>query len=335
MAVGADALYPPGRRRSGPVRRKRPIAIGLINNLSGPGFAATNEQFCGVLLEAARGLPIRIEVLSPLIVCGPELSAAVKFKNPDDMAELWVGKFDGLVVTGTEPKASRLQDEPSWPFLTRLVEWCDANVASAVWSCMATQAAVFHLDGIERQPFGTKLSGIVDCQRAGGSAVLNGLPARWKAPHSRYNDLPEPLLIAHGYEILTRSEVAGADIFVKQRRSTHFFMQGHLEYDFSVLSREYKRDVRRFLTGETERYPEIPLGYYSENVCRVLGAFRERAQIEQSLDIFEFFPQQAEMPATPVPWRRVAVQFYRNWLDHLQRSTSAELGEIRLASDIR
>jgi homoserine O-succinyltransferase len=333
MAVGTEALRPPARRWSRSLDRKTPIAIGLINNLSGPGFAPTNEQFCGVLMEAAQSLPIQVNVLSSVVAGGPETSASVTFKNPDEMSELWAGKFDGLIVTGTEPKASRLQDEPSWPFLSRLVEWCNRNVASAVWSCMATQAAVFHLDDIERQPFGTKLSGILECERVGGDAILNGFPARWKAPHSRYNDLPEPLLKARGYEILTRSPGWGADIFMKQRDSTHFFMQGHLEYDPSVLSREYKRDVRRFLAGESERYPEIPLEYYPEQIVRALGTFRERALVERSLNIFEFFPLQADMPPKPTPWRSVAVQFYRNWLDYLQRSKTAAAEEMSMGCE--
>jgi homoserine O-succinyltransferase len=50
-------------------------------------------------------------------------------------------------------------------------------------------------------------------------------------PHSRWNEIPEEALLACGYRVLTRSEDAGVDAFVKQRNSLFVFFQGHPEYD--------------------------------------------------------------------------------------------------------
>src|SRR4029077_5803018 len=58
---------------------------------------------------------------------------------------------DGLIVTGNEPHAPRLRDEPYWPRLTQLLEWADAHTASSIWSCLAAHAAVEHFDGIGRR----------------------------------------------------------------------------------------------------------------------------------------------------------------------------------------
>jgi homoserine O-succinyltransferase/O-acetyltransferase len=297
-----------------------PISIGLVNNMAGAAFNSARKQFSSLISEASGELPIRIRVLSPVIQSNSDSGGHRVFRHPDDMEELWTGAFDGIIVTGSEPQACRLIDEPAWPFLTRLVEWCEDNVASAVWSCMATQAAVFHLDGIERRPFKTKLSGVFECQRVANDAILNEFPRRWKAPHSRYNDLPEAVLDLHGYRILAQSRSAGADIFTKQGRSRHFFMQGHLEYDGGVLSREYRRDVGRFLAGESDRYPEMPIDYFPEDLGTALTAFRQRALSARSQCTIADFPPRAETATWPAPWRPVAVQFYRNWLACLREA---------------
>jgi len=310
-------------------RSAPPVTIGLVNNMAGAAFNAARKQFCSLISEAAGDLPICIHVLSPVIHTNSDSTGRRAFRHPDDMEELWAGAFDGMIVTGSEPRARRLIDEPAWPFLTRLMDWCEDNVASAVWSCMATQAAVFHLDGIERLPFKTKLSGVFECQRLTNDAILDGFPRRWNAPHSRYNDLPEAVLDLHGYRILTQSRVAGADIFMKQARSRHFFMQGHLEYDGGVLSREYRRDVSRFLAGESERYPEMPFDYFPEDLSTVLTTFRQQALGARAQCTIADFPPRAETAVWPTPWRPVAVQFYRNWLVYLQRAKTVESDATR------
>lgn len=295
------------------------ISIALVNNMTGAAFNTASAQFGGLISAAAGGtFPIRLRVLSPVVHTTSDSPGLRTFERPDDMEELWAGAFDGIIVTGSEPRASRLIDEPALPFLSRLVEWCEDNVASAVWSCMATQAAVFHLDGIERRPFQEKLSGIFECQRLAKDAILDGFPSRWKVPHSRYNDLPQAMLDLHGYRILTQSRVAGADIFMKQGRSRHFFMQGHLEYDGDVLSREYRRDVGRFLAGKSERYPEMPIDYFPKDVSTAMVRFRQQALGPSAQRTMADFPLRAEPATWPAPWRPVAVQFYRNWLAYLQ-----------------
>jgi homoserine O-succinyltransferase len=228
-----------------------------------------------------------------------------------------------------ECQACRLLDELFLPFFTRLVEWCEDNVVSAVWSCMATQAAVLRLDGIERRPFETKLSGVFECERLANDAILDGFPDRWKAPHSRYNDLPEAVLDVHGYRILTRSRVAGADIFMKQGGSSHFFMLVHLEYDGGVLSREYRRDVGRFLAGESQGYPEMPTEYFPEDLSTALMKFRQQALSASLKCTMAHFPTRAETATWPAPWRPVAVQFYRNWLAYLQGVKNVESNATR------
>ncbi len=82
-----------------------------------------------------------------------------------DIADLGRLHIDGLIVTGAEPIAATLPEEPFWNDLTAIIDWAEANTRSAIWSCLAAHAAVLHLDGIERQRLDAKCSGIYDCAK--------------------------------------------------------------------------------------------------------------------------------------------------------------------------
>src|ERR1700722_6499674 len=141
------------------------LSIGIVNNMSGAGLYATTRQFCDLLSDAAQGLDIHVKTVSPFAQSCSETADSAAFTQGKTMEELLPSKIDGLIVTGAEPRASRLVDEPCLPFLAKLVEWSENNVLSTIWSCLATQAAVYHLDGIERRQLGTKLSCIFECAR--------------------------------------------------------------------------------------------------------------------------------------------------------------------------
>src|SRR5262249_34994245 len=155
-----------------------------------------------------------------------------------DIAELWDARLDGLIVTGTEPRAANLADEPYWESLSTLVDWAREHTSSTIWSCLAAHAAVLHADGIARRTLKEKRSGVFDCHRAMAHPMTEHFPLPLWVPHSRYNDLPERALAASGYSILTRSETAGVDAFAKLDGSFFLFFQGHPEYDADTLLRE-------------------------------------------------------------------------------------------------
>ena len=80
-----------------------------------------------------------------------------------DVADLRKANLDALIVTGAEPKAAHLTEEPYWQAFTQLVDWASSNTISSLWSCLAAHAAVLHLDGIERVPLSQKCIGVFDC----------------------------------------------------------------------------------------------------------------------------------------------------------------------------
>ena len=296
------------------------LVIGLVNNMPDGAFKTTERQFRELLASAAGDLPLRLRFFSlPEAVRGEAIRAYIT-DHYEKFSTLWSSRLDGLIVTGTEPRTAVLADEPYWGSLTKLVDWAQEHTTSTVWSCLAAHAAVYHLDGIGRQKLPEKLSGVFDCSRAGAHRILAGAPDVWRMPHSRSNDLPAPALSAAGYQILSTSRLAGADMFIKQTKSLFVFLQGHPEYDADSLLREYHRDVGRFLRAEREAYPQMPSGYFDASASAALAGFRTRALRERHMDLLTHFPAvDVQGPAAHV-WRPQAMHIYSNWLSLLAHS---------------
>jgi homoserine O-succinyltransferase/O-acetyltransferase len=302
-------------------QRDHPIVIGLVNNMPDAALQTTERQFGDLLSAASRDIAVRLRFFSFPEVARGDAGRLHISQHYQDISELWGSQIDALIVTGTEPRTPDLADEPYWRTLTRLVEWAEENTIATVWSCLAAHAAVLHMDGIARRPFGAKLSGVFGCVKVSDHRLLAGAPSRWRVPHSRYNDLPEETLVKQGYEILSRSSAAGADIFVKQRTSLFLFLQGHPEYDAGALLREYRRDVRRFLVGEGLRYPEMPRGYFDEHSTVALNAFRRQALLDRDFGQLSRFPA-ADDTKLAHAWRRHAVRLYANLLSYVTEQRS-------------
>lgn len=298
------------------------IVIGLVNNMPSAALRSTERQFYELIsagsdsFGSSDGVKIYLRrFLLPQAQRGTADSLLIG-QCYEDISHLWTSRLDGLVVTGTEPRAERLMDEPYWQTLAKLIDWAEENTLSTIWSCLAAHAAVFHLDGVNRRALGGKLSGVFDSSKVQDHTIMFGAPSSWRVPHSRYNELPEDALVSSGYSILSRSPKAGVDIFVKQTKSLFIYLQGHPEYDPGALLREYRRDSARFLAGERENYPEIPCGYLDDKTTAVLEAYRKKALSERGRDLVSSFPSVTK-EKLPYDWRGLATQLYTNWLSYL------------------
>lgn len=307
------------------------LIIALVNNMPDAACEATERQFLDLLRAAAANVIVRFVLFSI-----PEIRHADAMREGlagryRDIDQLWDLPVDGLIVTGTEPRAARLQDEPYWPALAKLVDWSHDNGVSAIWSCLAAHAAVLHADGIEREALGDKLFGVFDCRIVADHRLLAGAPSPMRVPHSRYNGLAEKALVAGGYRILTRSAEAGVDAFIKDGadRSLSLFFQGHPEYDADSLLREYRRDVGRFLRGERDRYPSAPQGLLGDEATAVAEAFRQRAIADRRASLLAEFPMNALAAETKNTWRADAAGIYRNWMDLLKDRKADQLSAAR------
>jgi homoserine O-succinyltransferase len=293
------------------------ITVGLVNNMPDAALDATERQFVELIRAASSKVIVRL-----LLFSIPEVPRAATTRQElaeryRDIAELWDAHLDGLIVTGTEPQMKNLKHEPYWPTLAQVVDWARERTASTIWSCLAAHAAVLHVDGVERRPLAGKLFGVFECEPADSHPMTSDATAGLPVPHSRYNDLSERALTACGYRILTRSAVAGVDMFARQDRSFHLFLQGHPEYSAKSLLREYRRDVGRYLRREREDYPDLPLNYFADEAVTVAAIFRERALVDRREHLIASFPMGDLEAGLVCPWRPCAVSIYTKWLEYL------------------
>lgn len=297
--------------------RRDAVVVGLVNNMPDGALRITEQQFCELLSAAARNCAVSLRFFSlPGLPRGPEAQAYLR-RHYLDIAELWETHLDGLIVTGTEPRAAALPDERYWPVLAKLVDWADEHTTSTIWSCLAAHAAVLRTDGVCRRRLHEKLFGIYDCTKATDDPILAGAPSQWRIPHSRYHDLAEEALAGSGYRILSRAAAAGPDMFVRRRNSLFVFLQGHPEYDGGALLREYRRDIRRFLAGQSDDYPEMPRGCLDDDTAAELLALRARALRDRKTDVLRDFPVVRAERRLACAWSQLAVRLYANWLSYL------------------
>ena len=289
------------------------VDLGLINNMPDAALDATERQFRALLSAAVDDIAVRLTLYTlPEVVRTDFGRRQVSAYSTID--ELWERHHDGLIVTGTEPRAADLKDEPFWGSLTKVLEWAESHTYSTILSCLAAHAGILHIDGIVRRPLGDKRFGVFECVRVSDHPLTATAPSRLRMPHSRWNEIPEEALMACGYRVLTRSEDAGVDAFVKQRKSLFVFFQGHPEYEAVTLMLEYRRDIGRFLRGERDGYPPMPQGYFDEKTVQALTALRERALSDPREELLAEFPTAMAAGNVTNNWRSTAKELYHNWL---------------------
>jgi homoserine O-succinyltransferase/O-acetyltransferase len=291
------------------------LTIGLVNNMPDAALQATERQFMRLLRAAAGGNRIQLHCFSLPSVRRSQTAKWRVDRHYADIAELGRLHLDGLIVTGAEPNAATLPEEPFWRELTDIVDWAEANTRSTIWSCLAAHAAVLHLDGIERRRIDTKCSGVYDCAKVTDHWLTEEVASPLRVSHSRLNELRERDLSARGYQLLTASAEAGVDMFAKALRSQFIFFQGHLEYDALSLEREYLRDISRYLAGERDSYPAFPAGYFDTETEDRLATFQKRASVERRPALSTELPDRTLRLENAAGSAAAAI--FRNWLGYL------------------
>jgi homoserine O-succinyltransferase len=295
-----------------------PLEIGLLNNMPDAALRSTEQQFARLLNSAAAGRAVRLRLFSLAGIPRGDYARTYMRGTYASAEALASAGLDGLIVTGNEPRAALLPEEPYWPELTQVIDWAADAGPPSVWSCLAAHAAVLHLDGVERQALPAKCSGVFELLPAAiGDPMLAGLPAPARAPHSRLNGLAESDLLASGYTVLTRCGEAGVDAFVRRGARLMLFLQGHPEYGACSLLREYVRDAGRFLRGERVDHPAIPAGYLDADAERAFRTLAERAMSAPDPALVSLYEDLASGAAPGASWRPYAKALYANWLNQV------------------
>lgn len=308
------------------------ITVGLLNNMAGAAFKATERQFVSLLDAASDGLPIHVSFYALPGLTDVEAGGEHFASHYSDIETLLGKQLDGLIVTGREPRAQSLREEPYWEDFTRVLEWARTNTLSSIWSCLAAHGAILYMDGIGRRRSSEKNFGIFDCANTGAHPLTEGLPSRFYVPHSRWNGIDEADLAQRGYMVLSRVAGNGVDTFIKEDGSLFIFFQGHLEYETDTLMREYRRDVGRYIRREVETYPLLPRSYFDPATEAALKRFEERAVQSRRVALLHDVVAEMEDISLANTWQSSAVHIYKNWLNEIaarKAATRSKLAELR------
>ncbi len=302
----------------------RAMHIGLLNMMPDAALAATERQFFRLVGESNQ---IAQFYMHPFTLAelprGPGGQAHVE-QYYETFETIKQAGLDALIITGANVNQPDLAMEPFWEPLAEVVEWAWNNVTSTLCSCLATHAVMQARYGERRRHRGPKLWGVFDHRVVDrGHPLVAGVNTRFDVPHSRFNDVSREQFERHGLKVLVESEQAGVHLAVSRDGFRMVFFQGHPEYDSISLLKEYKREVVRFINGEREDFPPLPVSYLAPQAAAILEEHRER--VIQSL--------QRRAPAPPMPeallldrldntWHDSALAVVNNWIGNVYQLTN-------------
>jgi homoserine O-succinyltransferase len=296
------------------------LRIGLVNNMPDGALLATEQQFSDLVSKVTNGR-IALELFYlPSLTRGEAATQNLKTRY-QPVAELYRNGIDALIITGNEPRAPRLDQEPYWPEMAELIDWARYNTASTFLSCLAAHAAVLHLDRIERQRLPAKRSGAYRCKITDKDFAF---AQSFVICHSRLNEVPKTALENAGYQIISENAAGEVDTFMKSLPSRFLFLQGHPEYSSLSLAREYRRDVERYLNGTREDYPAMPENYFDKAGIETYEKFRIRAENLSSTDMMKNFPEPSLRKELPEAMALSAEAIFSFWMEQIAEARQAQ-----------
>ncbi|MDQ2882577.1 MAG: homoserine O-succinyltransferase [Actinomycetota bacterium] len=292
--------------------KRADLRVGIIDLMPPSSGGAALQQFVGLVRSALGGLSLRCQIVT--ISCAPGPVAHLPSKADIDWRK--IATLDAMIVTGTEPQSKDLGTDPSLAVVDQLIDATSEKVTSTIFSCFSAHAAINILYSIPRDTLCAKHCGVFRhyvCDH--GNPLTDGMNGEVWAPHSRWNRIEVKRLIAAGVVPLILDEsyhdwhIASTADGLK-----YIFVQGHPEYRTDMLFREYRRDVRRFLSRETEYYPALPTSYFDDESAEQLLDFQKKASKRSEPGGLDSFPAGTVIDRLRNTWTSTAQTFVKNWL---------------------
>jgi homoserine O-succinyltransferase len=296
----------------------------LVNNMPDAAFCATERQFVGLLAAGSGSETVALTRYAMAgVPRGERIRAriAAEYRPLDD---IFSAPPDLLVVTGSNPIESRIEDEPYWSDLHGLLKWSSENVQAMVLSCLSAHAALAVFDGVERTTLPVKCTGVFAQEADRTHPLVTEVYGSVFLPHSRLNAVPKEAVVRAGYSVALQSEEVGWSVVTKTvGQSEVVLVQAHPEYDPSSLVREYARDVRRYAGHEHDQLPCLPLDCVTGPDWDSLRRLHERiVGGERDPALVAAFPFDEVSTRAPWPWRGAAQRLYANLLGNIPKRSA-------------
>ncbi len=304
----------------------RELHIGFLNMMPDAVLQITEKQFIQMVGGCNQ---IAQFFVHPFSVPGlPRSPGTRQYINKfyTTFEKLQADGLDALIITGANIANPTLEAEPFWEPLLEVIGWAMENVTSVLCSCLATHALVKHLYGIDRQRLERKRWGVYSHRIASiEHPLLRNINTRFDVPHSRYNAIMPEQFEEAGLPILAVSIEGDVHMATSEDQVRLVYFQGHSEYDFNSLLKEYKREVIRFINGEREGYPSHPENYFSEEAMSIAEQYRETvfANRENGAQIPLFPEKQIELYLDNT-WGDTGKSIFNNWLGMVYKLTNVD-----------
>ena len=302
----------------------RGLHIGLLNMMPDAALTVTEQQYMSLIGSCNQIAQFYVHLFS---VPGLPRSAATQDyidAHYADFEQLREAGLDALIISGANVTNPSIDQEPFWEPLQEVIGWAATHVTSILCSCLSTHALVKYLYQIDRQGLVDKRWGVYSHRVQDRShPLLHDLNTRFDVPHSRWNEVAADELRAAGLKVLAESETAGVHLAVSPDQFRIVFCQGHPEYDYNSLLKEYKREVLRFLNDEIAVPPPYPENYFSAKSVDLAESYLRRAvHAKTSGQPIPEFPEAEFDLHLDNTWGDTGKAMFNNWLGLVYQLTN-------------
>ena len=304
----------------------RELHIGLLNMMPDAALEATERQFFRLIGESNQIAQFFLHpfTLDELERC-PEGKAHVE-KYYQTFEQIKQDGLDALIITGANMVGSELANQPFWSPLSEVLDWAYENVTSTLCSCLTTHAVLQFRYKQKRRPLPGKRWGVYPHRVLDRKhPLVTGVNTRFDVPHSRFNEVFPEQFAAAGLKVLVTSEDDDVHLAVSEDGFRLVFFQGHPEYDSISLMKEYKREVGRYMNGETDRYPPFPENYFSLKCQAILEEYQDNLnEALANKQTPPIFPEEIIIPYLDNTWHDTAEAVINNWIGKVYQITNTD-----------
>ncbi|HIQ06905.1 MAG TPA: homoserine O-succinyltransferase [Thiotrichaceae bacterium] len=279
--------------------------IGLLNMMPDAALEATERQFYRLIGNSNSIIQMYVH---PFTL--PEIPRGEKAQQHIDLyyetfESIKAQGLDALIITGANVMQPSLPKEDFWQPLIAVVDWAVENVATTLCSCLATHAVMEAKYKQVRRPLKNKRWGVYSHQIINKHPLVEGINTQFDVPHSRLNQVDRAQFNQSGGIILAESKEAGVHLAVCDDGLSLVFFQGHPEYDTISLLKEYKREVGRYIYGDTDTIPPFPKNYFDQLTESLFLEYLDKVNLAKE--------QGEEMPVFPE--HLVTSRIHNTWHD--------------------
>jgi homoserine O-succinyltransferase len=304
----------------------RELHIGLLNMMPDAALEATERQFFRLVGESNQIAQFYMHPFTIANLPRSEKAQAHVAQYYESFEQIKQAGLDALIITGANVSGPELSTQPFWQTLIEVIDWAYENVTSTLCSCLATHAVLEFRYGQKRRALGFKRWGVYSHRVVSRNhPLITGVNTRFDVPHSRFNQIDRAQFDAANLPVLVESEVAGVHLAASEDQFRLVFFQGHPEYDSISLLKEYKREVRRFISGDSSEYPPFPDNYFSLQKQAILNEYKYAViKAKDNGSSIPEFPETLISQDLDNTWHDTAEAIINNWIGQVYQVTSVD-----------